>query len=812
MTKFLSKLLFAFVLAIIFSPIISYGQSSLYQNQRIYQGDSLIFQLNGFFAGNVITPKNGTLTRVPISGGSIFKYKPNASFEGRDTILINMFNSLSTYIGYIVSTSNSYVDSKNDYRFSTMNSNLDIDALANDSSTTGSKTLTKVSVSNGGTASINNNLIHFEPFDNFTGIARIYYTVCNEVGVCNESQVFVYVSSSIDSDTNQIYLNKNKSSIIILPDNNFVLTSSPNKGGQLTFIENNAYNYKPAVNFSGIEKFTFTNSNGKLFHVSSKIFNTNNPTFFVKDDIAYTPEATPITINVQSNDIEKSKFVINSFTNSNDALSITQNGALFTVVPKNNFKGTIHFTYNAKYIGSPSNNVPANETGNVAIVVSNQKPIQQVYSINSIKNTPTILKNKSNLNAYNINIIDNPYHGTVNYYPGYNSIVLNGENVSGYNMLIYTPNNNYIGPDSLLIEHCINGNCSNVLINTNVIDKNTTCFNDCVWPGDANKDGIVDFTDALVLGSQMGKVGEERVDPENDYYPQAASNWNNPFSENIINNKHLDANGDGIISIEDTVAINNFYLQTNNITNENFSIFKQSPLDIIDANPGFHHKGDKVKLYIVLGIDTTPAINFNGINFSLTFSPTKVNPDSTRVKFYSDSWLTYTSSYFDMIKKPIVGRTDMIISRVGNKPTSGIGIIGEINIVVEVDVNGFQLSDDAFNYHITNIRVAGNDGEIYALPDITKRIKILKEKAPLDNSQLLLSPNPTNGVVELYMNGGYVINGISVHNTSGQLVENITNLNTKNYKLDLSNLASGLYFVSVQTPDGIVNKKVEVIK
>ena len=161
MTKFLSKLLFAFVVAIIFSPFISFGQSSLYQNQRIYQGDSLIFQLNGFFAGNVITPKNGTLTRVPISGGSIFKYKPNASFEGRDTILINMFNSLSTYIGYIVSTSNSYVDSKNDYRFSTMNSNLDIDALANDSSTTGSKTLTKVSVSNGGTASINNNLIHF---------------------------------------------------------------------------------------------------------------------------------------------------------------------------------------------------------------------------------------------------------------------------------------------------------------------------------------------------------------------------------------------------------------------------------------------------------------------------------------------------------------------------------------------------------------------------------------------------------------------------------------------------------------------------
>ncbi len=812
MTKFLTKLLFALVFVLLVSPNFLIGQSSLFQPQRIIQGDSLVFQSNGFFAGNAIVPKNGILSRSQISGGSIFKYKPNPGFEGRDTFLINMFNPQSGYVGYIVSTSNSFVDAVNDYAFSAVNTAKDIVVVSNDQSTTGTKILTKVSIGNGGTVSIlNDSTVQFNPFAGFTGLARIYYTVCNEVGICSESQVFVYVSTGTGNDTTDIFQNKNKSSLVILPSNNYFVSNAPNKGGTLTSIAPNAYSYKPALNVFGIEKFTFTNSAGQIFHVRSKTFDTPNPTLFVNNDLAYTSQGNAVNINVQTNDIEKNKFVITTFTVPAGAQSIVKNGPIFTVVPKANFKGTLTFKYNAKYTGPAGNNIPANETGIVSVLVSDQRPIQEIYDINVVKNSPIVLKNKSNVLNYALNILENPSNGVANYYPGFSSVIINGQTISGYNMLIYTPTNGYVGADSLQVEHCLNGVCKNIQVRFDVEDKNSVCFNDCVWPGDMNTDGIVDFEDALVLGTYMGKIGEERPNSALEYFPQSAPNWSNNFAETVVNYKHMDANGDGFISIGDTTSITDFYLQTNNLTNETFSVFKENPLTFVEASTGPYVKGDHVKLNIVLGLDTVPAIDYNGISFTVLFSTLHVNPDSTSIIFF-DSWLNHASSFFSLYKKPSLGRNDAMTTRVGNRPVSGAGVIGEINIVVETDINGFQTSDRAMSYSITNIRCSGKDGEVFALPNIVKYLPLAQEKPRLNDNLLLVTPNPTNGFVELYLNGGYSIENIQVFNSSGQLVQQVNGLNTKQHLLDLEQLPTGLYIVSIQTEAGILKQKVEVIR
>ena len=348
-----------------------------------------------------------------------------------------------------------------------------------------------------------------------------------------------------------------------------------------------------------------------------------------------------------------------------------------------------------------------------------------------------------------------------------------------------------------------------------VIEKNfenfAACFNDCVWPGDMNTDGIVNFEDALILGTYMGKIGEERNNGSQEYYPQSSANWSNKFAESVINYKHMDANGDGFITIVDTTAISDYYLQTNNFTNETFSVFKDSPLDIAPRSKGPFFKGDHVTLDIVFGTEAVPAIDYNGISFSINFNPTKVNPDSTTIKFY-DSWLIHASSFFSLLKKPALGKTDVVISRVGNKPVSGIGSIGEVNIVVETDINGFQLSEQAVNYTITNIKCTGANGEIFTLPNITKYLPLAKEQPKLNDNLLLVTPNPTNGFVELYLNGGYDMEQIHVFNSSGQLVEQVTGLKTKQYLLDLEQVPTGLYIVSIQTSAGLLKQKVEVIR
>lgn len=810
MNKFLTKLQVATVILLLITPFLSIGQSSIFNQHKLIQGDSLVFQSNGGLSGFVINPKNGVLTKTQITGGYIFKYKPNSNFEGRDTFLFNMFNNTFNYVGYVVNVANSYLESSNDYTYCAENTAIDVNVVDNDTSSTGTKVLTKVSIVNGGTATIlNNSTLHFVPDNGFSGVARLYYTVCNEVGVCSESSVFIAVNSTINSDTINIFLNKNKTNLVILPNNDYTILNSPNKGGTLQSIASNAYSYSPANNYSGDEKFTFINSNGKLFHVKAKTYNTPAPNLFVANDVCYTPVSTPVTINVQNNDIDKTKFTITTYTIPQDVQSITKNGPIFTITPKANFKGTINFTYNSKYIGPNSNNAPANETGIVSVIVSDQRPIQNTYELNVIKDNPLILKNKSSLLAYSINIIDNPLHGVLSYYPGFNSISINGKVVSGYNMLIYNPSNGYVGQDSMLVEHCINGVCNNILLKTSVAAKDYACFSDCVWPGDANTDGIVDFEDALVIGRFMGKIGEERSDATYDYYPQDASNWSSLFSEAPVNYKHFDANGDGSVSYEDLTAIDDNYLKTNNLTNETFSVFKAYPFDIVTDKPGPFYAGDKVKFNLILGNSNIPAIDINGIKFSMYISPNIANADSSYFVAYN-SWLTYTSAFFNMTKKPSPGKTDMVISRVGNKPASGSGIIGEFNTVVETDIAGFQSSEAVVK--VTGIKIMGSDGEIYSLPDIIKPLQLLKERPALDNNQLLLMPNPTNGLVELRMNGGYLMNKIDVFNTTGQMVETIRNLNTNQRTIDLSNLSSGLYILNIQTAEGTLRQKIEVIK
>jgi hypothetical protein len=74
------------------------------------------------------------------------------------------------------------------------------------------------------------------------------------------------------------------------------------------------------------------------------------------------------------------------------------------------------------------------------------------------------------------------------------------------------------------------------------------CTEDCVWPGDANNDGIANHEDVLSLGLAHGQQGETRFGVPN-WTPQTGESWNGTFLSGL-NMKHADANGDGVIGID----------------------------------------------------------------------------------------------------------------------------------------------------------------------------------------------------------------------------------------------------------------------
>lgn len=79
------------------------------------------------------------------------------------------------------------------------------------------------------------------------------------------------------------------------------------------------------------------------------------------------------------------------------------------------------------------------------------------------------------------------------------------------------------------------------------------CSSDCVWPGDLNRDGIVNHFDLLPLGVGWGKTGLDRSGL-NTWAPHDARDWGEWYNQDY-DVKHLDANGDGLLDSLDLKTI-----------------------------------------------------------------------------------------------------------------------------------------------------------------------------------------------------------------------------------------------------------------
>ncbi|MEL7425178.1 MAG: T9SS type A sorting domain-containing protein, partial [Bacteroidota bacterium] len=75
------------------------------------------------------------------------------------------------------------------------------------------------------------------------------------------------------------------------------------------------------------------------------------------------------------------------------------------------------------------------------------------------------------------------------------------------------------------------------------------CDDDCIWSGDLNADGIANHVDVIAFGFGIDAAGSERPGPYN-WSPKAGDSWGGTQVFGV-DNKHLDANGDGVCSTED---------------------------------------------------------------------------------------------------------------------------------------------------------------------------------------------------------------------------------------------------------------------
>ncbi len=322
-------------------------------------------------------------------------------------------------------------------------------------------------------------------------------------------------------------------------------------------------------------------------------------------------------------------------------------------------------------------------------------------------------------------------------------------------------------------------------------------LSDSVWPGDANQDGVADQLDLLALGIGYGSTGPARPNASLNWQAQWAPNWNDSLIT-LVNYKHLDCNGDGIINAADTLAINLNYGLTHNKTDPQATNGPPIYLNILEDSVAV---GDTATLIIELGTDSMPAQDIYGVAFTLDLDTSLYQLASARV-YYDNSWLGVKNVDMITFDKKLENEERIALAMVGTDQTDrqGYGRVGKISIIMIDDLAGKKDLFETFSGAIGNLVAVNRDGELRSLhicpPDsavLYERTTAIDPTAPL---ALRIYPNPAREWIKVELSDTHA-QAYRLLNTHGQVVKSSRQA-FREVVIPITDIASGLYFLEIK--------------
>ncbi|MEM7368016.1 MAG: T9SS type A sorting domain-containing protein [Bacteroidota bacterium] len=335
---------------------------------------------------------------------------------------------------------------------------------------------------------------------------------------------------------------------------------------------------------------------------------------------------------------------------------------------------------------------------------------------------------------------------------------------------------------------------------------------DSVWPGDANYDLIANYNDLLSIGIGFGSTGAVRPNASINWIGQVANNWADTLL-NGTNYKHIDCNGDGVINIQDTLAINLNYGLTHNKRDGDE---KNGPLLYTEFVGDTIMAGDTVDVIINLGTDQEPAVDLYGIAFTLQYDSSLVEPNSISVS-YDNSWLgTYGSDMIAMSKNfPLDESMDFGLTRINHLDTTDFGEIARLSIIMIDDLTAKTLLSEVLTITPVSYQAISSDESSIDLSLGADSIVIVQEEEtdptaidPSLNALATIYPNPVQDELMIQLTG-IQGEGIEIRNALGQSLYR-QQVRFVEKKINLSEFPDGLYLLEILTERGKIIKKILV--
>ncbi len=351
---------------------------------------------------------------------------------------------------------------------------------------------------------------------------------------------------------------------------------------------------------------------------------------------------------------------------------------------------------------------------------------------------------------------------------------------------------------------------------------------DCTcWAGDCNRDGEVNGEDIFAIGIYYGSHGLTRPNASNSFTSQPSTDWssvmwNYMYLQVLADKKYADCNGDSTINSLDMIAINNNYGMHHNTHNNRSAMPEALPTDPamylqfpVSSTPD----GSVITATINLGTSAIPFTYLYGYSFTINFDTALVIPNSTTVDV-SGNWLgnatnelSISHAYTDRIEEAVV-RYDQV------QIAAGYGQIGTVTFHIRPNVFGtlhatINPTAKAITTTMFNNTVASNQ-EIFKPvnlmgSDLDIFIPVGINEAASSYDGISVFPNPTNELLTISLNKTEATE-IKITNTLGKVVYSDNGQFKTTLQVNTSNLSTGIYSLSLVTKDGILVKKLNIIK
>jgi hypothetical protein len=356
--------------------------------------------------------------------------------------------------------------------------------------------------------------------------------------------------------------------------------------------------------------------------------------------------------------------------------------------------------------------------------------------------------------------------------------------------------------------NCQSTICHDITINGTGDYLDSTCYyTNCVFPGDANYDQVVNVYDVLSIALYNNSIGTPRPNASNSFVGQASANWQGTTNTNT-NLKHVDADGNGTINLADIAIVQqNFTFEHDGVEQkaEGTPLWIQFDPIVYPSSPNAPFI---VSAGIMLGTSNTPANDLLGIAFLLDYDSSLVVPGSVNIIYHNASIIGQNNTAATLAMDNTVGTVAMANARTNQTFATGYSRLATAYFTITDIVIGRQ-SQVKFNLNPHSIQAIDTLGYPIAMEGMSNSttFNTTSTESIVNSRNINIYPNPVDDLLTLEL-GDIYAERLEIYDNLGNQVQ-YQDINQRGtLQIHVASLPTGFYIVKIQTEQNAAVKRI----